>query len=782
MVHSIRRLRMWAVTLLLLGPIGWATLPGQTIASNTVTATGCQWTYYPISGGQLQPEQPLFNDPANTPISDLSVGNPFKGKATTLATTGSTDFDVDGKTDVFRTYLRGDGTRQWQYSSGGAGAWQDLAFADDTPLQFGEFNGDTHTDVFANIYNNGLNAYQWLYSPGGTNSFVQLHSTATYVNRLALGDFNGDGVTDVFTASLQSDSFYHWGYFPGGSGSMVPLAYAATDPSLLRFGDFNGDGKTDVFAATQQADGSTQWLYSSGGAASYTNLVTSTVPYAELQFGDFNGDGKTDVLTALPQSGGGLQVVYWSGGLGPAVTLGHIPAPAPALRVGDFNGDGISDLLALRCGMKGPLAFGPLQTLATSGYSTFDRALAGDVNGDGQPDVIEVSTCQNPNQFGNCATHYLQVGTALGAADHTFNLVAPQTLSTDSFLYWKVLAGDFDGDGKTDLALIYLSSSLTIAVAHSNGDGTFTLGAPQVFGNETWNGYNPAVGDFNGDGKTDLAFMTVCHFSNSSCSNGDNNRVYVALSTGTGTFNMGARQDLGAVGWDTYTAQVGDFNGDGKTDLVFNSTCQKMNFIDSTCTIGDANLVYTALSNGSGGFTLSGQQVYGSSGWADYSSFVDLVGDVNGDGRSDLVWSSSSQTAAATNNNLVVAGLANLNGTFQLGSDQNFGSAWTGRLTLADLNHDGRADLLWNKAPLGDTDVDTYATATSNGDGTFKDLGPGAVYTGQGFFSIPTLDAAGKIAANLTLVSTRQDSISNALFVVNGFWPDVKVYLPLVLR
>ncbi len=482
--------------------------------------------------------------PINTPISDLSLGNPFKGKATTLATTGSTDFNGDGKTDVFRTYLRGDGNRQWQYSSGGTGAWQDLAYAaiDPSSLQFGEFNGDTNTDVFANYYDT---AYRWVYSPGGTDNFVPLHSTANFADRLALGDFNGDGVTDVFTAT-QPDAFYHWGYYPGGSGSLVSLAYAATDPALLRFGDFNGDGKTDVFAATRQSDGSTQWLYSSGGAASYTNLITSTVPYAELQFGDFDGDGKTDVLAALPQSDGGLQVMYWPHGLGPAVTLGHIPAPAPALRVGDFNGDGISDLLAWRCGMKRPLTFGPLQTLATSGYGTFYRALMGDVNGDGRPDVIMVSTCQNPTQFGNCATHYLQVGAALGTITHTNTLIAPQQLSTGDFTYWKVLTGDFDGDGKTDLALINLDgSSLTIEVAHSTGDGQFTLGAPQIFGGETWSNFNPVVGDFNGDGKADLAFTTVCEIVSGSCAVGDNNSVYVATSTGAGTFNLGARQDLG---------------------------------------------------------------------------------------------------------------------------------------------------------------------------------------------------------------------------------------------
>ena len=53
-------------------------------------ATGCQWTYYPISGGQLQPEQTLFNDPDNTPLINLSVGNMFKGKSSHLNSTGST--------------------------------------------------------------------------------------------------------------------------------------------------------------------------------------------------------------------------------------------------------------------------------------------------------------------------------------------------------------------------------------------------------------------------------------------------------------------------------------------------------------------------------------------------------------------------------------------------------------------------------------------------------------------------------------------------------------------
>ncbi len=155
---------------------------------------------------------------------------------------------------------------------------------------------------------------------------------------------------------------------------------------------------------------------------------------------------------------------------------------------------------------------------------------------------------------------------------------------------------------------------------------------------------------------------------------------------------------------------------------------------------------------------------------------------MNGDGRADLVWSSSYQAAARSTNNLVVVGLAGPDGTFQLGSLQNFGSAWAGSLSLADLNRDGKADLLWNDAPYGNTDVDTYAAATSNGNGTFNILGQGSVFTGQGYFSLPEGSVSRKEPAGLTVVSTSQDSISNALFVVSGSLPGSVVYVPFLLK
>jgi len=317
-------------------------------------------------------------------------------------------------------------------------------------------------------------------------------------NRLALGDFNGDGVTDVFSATSSANT-YQWAYSPGGTGSLQNLAFAATDPALLRFGDFDGDGKTDVFAANQLADGSTQWLFSSGGVASYANLAATTVPYSELKFGDFDGDGKTDVLAALPQADGGLQVVYWPGGLGTGVTLGHIPAPAPALRVGDFNGDGVSDLMALRCGMSGPFGILPAANIGVVRLRHFlyyperryqwrwDHRFDLSFN---LPESRSIRELHQPSPAGWCRA---------GNCHPYLHAAAPHQLGADAldFTYYKALQGDFDGDGKTDLALIYPNgTTLTIYIAHSNGDGTFTFGAAQTFTGEAWSTYNPAGGGF----------------------------------------------------------------------------------------------------------------------------------------------------------------------------------------------------------------------------------------------------------------------------------------------
>jgi hypothetical protein len=164
-----------------------------------------------------------------------------------------------------------------------------------------------------------------------------------------------------------------------------------------------------------------------------------------------------------------------------------------------------------------------------------------------------------------------------------------------------VAVGDFNGDGKPDLAVANWNSN-SVSVLLGNGDGSFQ--AAQDFGA----GISPesvAVGDFNGDGKPDLA---VANFGSAT--------VSVLLGNGDGSFRPA--QDF-VVGRGAYSVAVGDFNGDGKPDLAV------ANFWSTNVSV--------LLGNGDGSFQAA--QNFGTGGYGSFPASV-AVGDFNGDGKPDL--------------------------------------------------------------------------------------------------------------------------------------------------
>jgi len=158
----------------------------------------------------------------------------------------------------------------------------------------------------------------------------------------------------------------------------------------------------------------------------------------------------------------------------------------------------------------------------------------GDFNGDGKLDLA----------VGNYNSHTVSV--LLGNGDGTFQ--SQQTFATSSGPYLAV--GDFNGDGKLDLAVDNFDSA-NVGVLLGNGDGTFQ--SQQTFATGT----GPlllTVGDFNSDGKLDLAVANI-----------HSNTVSVLVSNGDGTFQS---QRTFATGLFPDSVAVGDFNGDGKLDLA----------------------------------------------------------------------------------------------------------------------------------------------------------------------------------------------------------------------
>ena len=142
------------------------------------------------------------------------------------------------------------------------------------------------------------------------------------------------------------------------------------------------------------------------------------------------------------------------------------------------------------------------------------------------------------------------MGVLLGNGNGTF--AAATTFSSGGSYPESVAVGDFNGDGKLDLAVANTNSN-TVGVLLGNGSGGFA--AVTTFSSGGTSPESVAVGDFNGDGRLDLA---VANYNSST--------VGVLLGNGSGGFSAATTFSSG--GSEPDSLAVGDFNGDGKPDLA----------------------------------------------------------------------------------------------------------------------------------------------------------------------------------------------------------------------
>jgi hypothetical protein len=440
--------------------------------------------------------------------------------------------------------------------------------------------------------------------------------------------------------------------FPSSSWSPVVAA------------DCDGDGDMDLVAL---ATGIRLFLQVTPGVFTPGSVIPAPGQVTNIAAADLDADGDMDLAGIV---NGNLVLFVQSAGSFVAVST-HLPAGGLLLTAADFDSDGDIDLFAgsrlfLQTG-PGVFALGP--PVPAGGLFV----VAADLDGDGDVDLASGGTLHMQTGPGEFTSSALESLVPLAAADldgdGDVDLVSraagfvpyfqtmpgvfvagdPLTTSTSP---WMIAAPDLDGAGDTDLVSITLNSQ-SVTLSYQTTPGVFTSADLFTGGDDP---RSLVAADLDGDGDLDLALVD----------RGDST-LTLFFQDGQGLFS--AAQNPIATPIRPLSIAVTDLDRDGKVDLVASSTESEA-----------LSLVFQAAS---GNFSVGPLVETGSSG-----AFI-AAADLDGDGDQDLV----TTTNDAPEFDLKLF-LQEAPGTFTAGATLFPPNNGLGRVVIADLDGDGRNDLV----------------------------------------------------------------------------------------
>jgi len=318
-----------------------------------------------------------------------------------------------------------------------------------------------------------------------------------------------------------------------------------------------------------------------------TSVNVGALPFS-VALGDFNRDNKQDVVSADYQAGTvSIRIGDGLGGFSGTTSLSGFTQPR-AIALADFNRDGAEDLAIASVS----------RIFIRNGNGIGGFNATAELTAIASPeDIAAIDVNQDgfidllvADKANNSLAVFIGNGNSGFAAPVAIALgvgAAPQALAV----------GDFNNDGRADVAIAN-SGLATVAILLGNGNGTFTAASGLSVGTTP---RDISVGDFNGDNQMDLAIAN----------NGSNN-VSIRLGAGNGTFTAAA--DI-ALGSKPFSVDAGDFNGDGFMDLVTANN--------------EAGFLAVRFGTGTGTFT-------GSNTISMNQPYKAVVGNFNGDGFQDI--------------------------------------------------------------------------------------------------------------------------------------------------
>lgn len=640
-----------------------------------------------LNGSDYQaPSIGLEGDLDGDGIPDFYIGARFHSPGSILLSDGNGGFrpqifvDAGINGDVpFAADVNGDGIPDLLYPQGpevelgkGGGTFSRIvSYATDSyylsTCIFHDMDGDGHLDAVCSYpeTNSG--------DVGGATDLMILHGNAdgsfnttpisktrfgdydnsfdgygTFLEPLAVADVNGDGIQDVIGFAGDGLAVAKGGpnltfskpqhYAVGLMEALLNGAYSLNQGQVV---DLNGDGHPDVVATGPNG------IYISFGkpdgsfAAAFAPEVTELIGYPTVA--DFNGDGIPDIAAT------GDSAVKVSIGKGDGTFAAPVALPN--------QGGGIN--------FSTPLS-------ATGAY-----IVHGDFNGDGKVDLLATGS---PGIYVN------QDYIFWGNGDGTFRGPVLASTPSSTFPFQGSLFDDaiydINKDGKSDIMSISATTGTPgvpqITFGLSNGDGTFTTIASTVPSDLDQGMFYvitlPALADFNGDGKLDAAYGSI---SNVYVLNGHGDGSFdsigkiLAIPPLAGTIMNGAEMNLAA-----------DFDADGNQDIAVLVLYRSLDYP----TLPTATEVWVYYGDGRGGFSAPVLALQDSRIFTTISA-----ADLDGTGRKDLI----ANTSGSLGYGYAVAVVSSLPGRTFGPKANYFAGTGLSNLEIADLNSDGRPDLLF---------------------------------------------------------------------------------------
>lgn len=569
------------------------------------------------------------------------------GRSLSLATA---DFNSDGFPDFVVGVENPGGPYLIRMLSGnGAGTFGAAVTVGDvgsfapTDMVAADLNGDGNMDL-AVIHLNVT-----LFMGNGAGAFVNQVGLSSgfppnlgHLTSLQVTDINGDGNLDVAVAGVRTtnDTGVFKVFLADGAGGFVN-GFSLDFPfpsSSMGSGDFNSDGHADFVVSEPRSNLFRLLLGDGHGGFSLSDSATNFETAGFIVVDDFNSDGKLD----LALGSGGIKVLLGDGAGGFSFAGAYEVGESGKMAAADFNGDNKQDLIVACIVSFGP---NPAVLLLGDGVGGFagpsmfpfdpeasvHSTAVSDFNRDGNDDAVAGST--------EGVVILLGDGTGKLGTPTPTGVVPPPPFSTQS-----IAAGDFNSDGKPDLAIA--QESLKVVLGDGAGGfgpvSSFTIdGAPSDI----------LIADLNLDSSLDLA-----------TANRDSNTISVLLGDGAGGFAPAVHYVTGS---GAMSVTSGDFNGDGKPDLAAANDF--------------SNNISLLLGVGNGTFAAARNFFVG------FSPRSVTAGDFNGDGRSDLA-------VAVSNSGRIQVFLGTSNGSLQGVGGFNIVGPW--HVVAKDVNRDGKLDLI----------------------------------------------------------------------------------------